>query len=177
MERIDQALRPADRRRGRPPSGQAMVEFVFVVFMLLVMLFALIDFARVIFDREVMVNLSREGSNLISRGTSMPDAMTAIFNSANPLNMQNDGYVIMTAVYSNGGTNQVTSQIMQGSHPEPSKVYNGGSITLPVTPNPLPQTNQYLFITEVYYQYQAITPIGKMLNFLMPTNLYDVAYF
>lgn len=172
MHRTAQVL-PRQRQ-----SGQAMVEFVFVLFMLLVLIFALIDFGRVIFDRQVLVNLSREGSNLASRGTSLNDSLTAVINSSNPLDFQNRGYVIITSIYNNNGTNTVNGQVKQGGHSMPSRVWkSGGSINLPATPVQLPRTNRTLFVTEVFYQYNAITPVGKMLNFLMPTNLYDVAYF
>ena len=55
--------------RGRCRSGQALVEFLFVVVILMVMLFGMIDFCRAISTWQVMVNVSREGSNLAARGS------------------------------------------------------------------------------------------------------------
>jgi len=34
-----------------------------------------------------------------------------------------------------------------------------------------------MYITEVFYTFAPITPVGKMLNFVMPSTLYQVAYF
>ena len=41
-----------------------------------------------------------------------------------------------------------------------------------------PQLNQTVYVTEVFYSFQAITPIGNFLSkTLLPTQLYNVAYF
>ena len=57
------------RIRRRSESGQAFIEFTFVVLMLIIMLFGLIDFGRAIYEHEVLTNLSREGARLaLGRG-------------------------------------------------------------------------------------------------------------
>src|SRR5689334_6984144 len=61
--------------RFRQCSGQALVEFALISLVLITLLFGLIDFGRAILVRQVMVNLSREGANLASRGTSFPDTL------------------------------------------------------------------------------------------------------
>ena len=40
------------------------------------------------------------------------------------------------------------------------------------------QLNQTVYVTEVFYNFQAITPIGNFLSkTFLPSQLYDVAYF
>jgi len=166
------------RLSGQGESGQAFIEFTFVALAMIVMLFALIDFGRVIYERQVMVNLTREGSNLASRGTSLTNTLTAITNSAAPLNISTKGRVILTAVYNNNGSLVVSNQLSAGGIFASSKVgTTGGPATLPATAFTIPQSNQYLYVTEVFYSYAPITPIGKLLSITLPTQLYDAAYF
>ena len=85
-----------DHLRNR--SGQALVEFTFVAIILLLMIFGLIDFCRAISVRQVITSLSREGSNLASRNTSLSNAVDAVIAAANPLNITTSGRVIITSV-------------------------------------------------------------------------------
>ena len=147
--------------------------------MMMVMLFGLIDFGRVIYERQILVNLTREGSNLASRGTTLSDTMTAVFTSASPLNMNTSGRVIVTTVFNSNGTFVVSGQLAQGGVSATSKVGTGvgNKATLPAAAVGIPQLNQTLYVTEVFYSFTPITPIGKLLKLALPTALYDVAYF
>ena len=48
---------------------------------------------------------------------------------------------------------------------------------MPATAVPIPQSNQTMFVSEVFYSYKPATPIGKLLNFNMTNALYDAAFF
>jgi Flp pilus assembly protein TadG len=174
--------------RSRARSGQALIEFMFVGFILLFMLFGMIDFCRAISTRQVLINLSREAANLAARGTgstadaSISNAISAVIAGAAPLSITTNGLVIITAVINNNGNYLVTNQIMEGalSNTAPSRIAPNGvgsTPTMPATAVQIPQTNQTVFVSEVYYKYQAATPIGRLLNFNMTNTLYDVAYF
>ena len=167
------------RTRRTHQSGQALVEFACVVFIMLAMVFGLIDFARAIYDREVMTNLSREGSNLASRGTDLNTSATAVILGSQDLNLRLNGRVIITSVANNSGAFKITGQVSQGGLSASSRVGSGigNPASLPVTAVTIPQPNQTVYITEVFYSYQPVTPIGKMLRLVMPSTLYDVAYF
>jgi Flp pilus assembly protein TadG len=173
--------------RSREQSGQALIEFMFVGFILLFMLFGMIDFSRAISTRQVLINLSREAANLAARGTgdtpdaTISNAITAVIAGAAPLDITKNGRVFITAVFNNNGNFKVTSQITEGGlNGVTSKVAPGGigsTPTMPATPVQIPQSNQTMFVSEVFYTYQAATPIGKLLNFNMTNALYDAAYF
>ncbi len=161
---------------------------MFVGFILLFMLFGMIDFCRAISTRQVLINLSREGANLAARGTgssadeSISNAIAAVIAGDAPLSIDTNGLVIITAVLNSNGTFLVTNQIKEGalSNSVPSKVAPGGigsTPTMPVTAVPIPQTNQTMFVSEVFYKYKPATPIGQLLNFNMTNTLYDAAYF
>jgi Flp pilus assembly protein TadG len=174
--------------RSRERSGQALIEFMFVGFIMLFMLFGMIDFCRAISTRQVIINLSREGANLAARGTgstadaAISNAIAAVIGAAAPLSITTNGLVIITAVLNSNGNYLVTNQIKEGalSNSAPSKVAPNGvgsTPNMPVTAVQIPQTNQTMFVSEVYYNYKPATPIGQLLNFNMTNALYDVAYF
>lgn len=158
-------------------SGQAIVEFSLVVMLLLIMACALADVGRAIYQEQVITNLTREGSNLAARGTSLTDSATAVVQGSAPLNIVINGRVIVTAVTNNGGAIQITGQVSQGGIPAASKVGTviGGLAALPAAAQP-PLT-QTVYVTEVFYAYQAVTPIGQLMGLTLPSILYDVAYF
>src|SRR5271157_1916127 len=159
-------------------SGQALIEFAISVTVLLTLLFAVIDFGRAIYDVEVMKNLTGEGSSLASRGTSLSDTATAVVGGATPLDLNDNGRVIVTSVFNNNNSLKVTGQASQGGIAALSKIGNviGGAATLPSAA--IPQVNQTVYVTEVFCNYKAITPIGNFLSKnVLPSQLYDVAYY
>jgi Flp pilus assembly protein TadG len=165
-------------------SGQALVEFTFVAATLLLLFFGLIDFCRAISVRQVITSLSREGSNLASRNTSLSNSIAAVLAAADPLNITNNGRIFISVVTNNAGTAWVADQMTFGgisTNGADSKVGHPGgpanSNWIPATTPALPESNQTIYVTEIYYSFQAVTPVGKFLNFALPTRLYDAAYF
>lgn len=167
------------RVRSGKRDGQALIEFALTSVMLFVLLFGIIDFCRAIKVQQVIVNLSREGANLASRGTTFSDTLNALVVSANPLVIDQKGYIILTTVSrDNNGALSITEQKKRGGLTSSSSRVGspgGGSVNLPNSQ--IPQPNQTLVVAEVFYSYAPVTPIGQLLNFAMPSVLYDVAYF
>jgi Flp pilus assembly protein TadG len=172
-------------RAVRNRSGQALVEFVFELMILLVLLFGLIDVGRFLTARQTLINVSREGSNLSLRQTSLSNAVAAVIASASPLTIGNTGSgstgrVIITEVTSINNVNTITDQYAQGGLTTvSSKIGTGISnpATMPSGVTGIPQPDDKVYITEVYYTFEPITPIGRLVQIALPTQLYDVAYF
>jgi Flp pilus assembly protein TadG len=162
-----------------------MIEFVFVAVVVIVLLFGLIDFGRAIYERQVITNITREGSNLAARGRGgSPDeiisnAVNAVIASASPLNINTKGRVIVSVVVNSNGIFRVTNQVSRGGITATSKVRNGPGVpaTMPALAPPIPQPSQSAYVTEVFYAFVPITPVGKLLKLVLPSRLYDVAYF
>lgn len=160
-------------------AGQALVEFTLAVALILIMFLGLVDLAQAIFEKQVITHLSREGSNLASRGTDLTAAAAAIVSGSAPLDLAHKGCVIMTSVYNNNGVFVIKGQTIRGGITSPSRIGNtvGSAAVLPVTAVPIPQPNQTLYVTEVFYTYEPITPLVKLIGVVLPSSLYDVAYF
>ncbi len=83
--------------------GIAAVEFALLLPILLMLLFGMIDAARALQANIIVVNISREGANLVARGkvqleTGSQDIIYALMASAPPLNVNQRGQVYITRV-------------------------------------------------------------------------------
>lgn len=159
-------------------SGQALMEFALCASVLFIIMFGVIDVSRALFVGQVIVNLTGEGCALASRGTTLSDSATAVMNASAPLDFAGHGRVIVSSVYNNSGTLKLTGQSAQGGLAATSRIGTvvGSTVTLPA--NATPQAGQTVFITEVFYTYHSITPVGSFLNAtIVPSQLYDIGYY
>lgn len=95
------ALLPAKRRRRA--AGIAAVEFAIVLPFLVILLLGVVDLARAIQAKIILLNISREGANLASRGTadlsgSSQTIMDALAASTPPLDMSGRGMIYITKI-------------------------------------------------------------------------------
>jgi Flp pilus assembly protein TadG len=167
------ASRPANQ------SGQAAVEFGFIAPTLIILLLAVIDFGRVLTNMEVMVGLTRQGSNLASRGTSLSASAAAVVAGDAPLDLNKNGEVIITSVANVKNVYTITGQTSQGGISRTSQIGTGvgNKATVPAASATILQNGQTIYVTEVFYTFQPITPIGQFMNVVMPSTLYEIAYF
>jgi Flp pilus assembly protein TadG len=160
-------------------SGQAAMEFALIATLMLVLFCMVVDFSRAIHDVQVMAGLSRQGSNLASRGTSLSDSVTAVVAGDPTLNLSNNGEVIITSVSNISRVLTITGQVSQGRNTQNSRVGTGvgNRATVPSSSAAMLAPGQTIYVTEVFYSYQAITPLKNVLKLAMPSTLYQAAYF
>ena len=188
--------RSINRKSGMGECGQVLLEFALTLPLLVVLVFGLIDFSRGIYIQQVLVSLTRDSSLMAARGTLPADVVTVLTTNTNttgtsPLDLMNRGRIIITPVINNGtdaipvyqvAAAQYSAGTCQGCTTMNSRVganVVGSSATLPPQPadgNSFPQPGKTVYVTEIFYAYQALTPIGTLLARVMPSQLYDVAY-
>jgi hypothetical protein len=165
------AVRPAQ-------SGQALVEFSLVALIFLLLMFGIIDFGRAVYTQVVVAHLAREGANLASRGTPLTESVSAVVTSSSPLDFApgGAGFVVITRISKHSGTSKVDEQKSGGGSAQTSKMGSTGNNATNV-PTGLPTDSDSLYVSEVFYKFKPITPIGSMLGITFPAVLYDAAYF
>ena len=191
------------RARLRSDGGQSLLELAIVLPLVLVLLLGIIEVGYAMLDQHIVTKLTREGSNLISRDTSIADAVTAMTNmSSRPVNF-NDGsskviFSVIKRVPTVGAANYDKDIIYQrfeyGSLAKSSALaFGGGSFggapdyeaansdnntSLQVTnlPANLTTLGGMLYVTEIYTRHTLITPLDR-LGVTLPDTLYSIAYF
>jgi Flp pilus assembly protein TadG len=165
-------------------SGQAAVEYAIIVTSMLLLLCAVIDFGRALNYMQVMVGLTRQGSNLASRGSTLAQAAASVVSGDAPLDLNSSGEVIVTSVTNTNNANTITGQATAGSLTLSSRIGNyvannpgASKASVPTGANSMLQAGQTVYVTEIFYTYHPITPIGNLMSIVMPTTLYEAGYF
>jgi Flp pilus assembly protein TadG len=182
----------------RGDSGQSTIELAIILPFLLLLALGVFEFARAIQAKNIVTNMSREGTNLVSRGSDDPQTiMSALASTAQPLEMaktRNDGMMYITELRgrSDGQVEVVTQYRWNhpGGYRPPSKVLD------PCTPwsndvcsptSTLPTANlsvlhlqpgdlaegQEAYATEVFSKHQAI--FSKIINY--GPDIYSITVF
>ncbi|HLK86950.1 MAG TPA: TadE/TadG family type IV pilus assembly protein [Candidatus Binataceae bacterium] len=159
--------------------GQAAVEFALIAGLMLLLVCMVIDLCRAIHDEQLIAGLSRQGSNLASRGTTLPQAAAAVIGGSAALDLNDNGQVIITSVTNINRVYTITDQFSRGKVSASSRIGTGigNPANMPASAKSALQPGQTMYITEIFFSYKPITPIKNLVKFAMPSTLYQAAYF
>jgi hypothetical protein len=186
-------------------SGQGLMEFAMVMPIFLLLVLGVVEIGYAMLDQHVVTKLTREGSNLISRDTTLQDAATAMKTmSTRPVDFTGTTSRLILSVIKRGGTTgtpnygkDILYQRYQiGGLPKASRLQTRGAVSFGSAPDytaanadtntnlqiaNLPATiilapGGMLYVTEVYTAHSSITPL-KGFGLTMPDTLYSIAYF
>jgi hypothetical protein len=83
----------------RNDKGAALIEFCIILPVLLLLVFAIIDFGRLILARLIITNVTREGGSLASRELKLPDDLIKMLqSSASPLDLSKSGRICISNI-------------------------------------------------------------------------------
>ena len=161
-------------------KGAALIEFCLILPVLIVMIFAIIDFGLFIRARLIITNITREGGNLASRDfKSGNDLIALLQSSASPLDLKNElGRIYIStidAAATSGSKPVVSDKLQAGNLAVSSGIPSKGS-----TSQPLGLTNAMynhlvyktsaktadingVTVVETFYLYKPITPLPKFI--------------
>ena len=185
-------------------SGQSIIEVALLLPLALVLVLGVVDVSYALLDQHVVIKLSREGSNLISRDVSLQDAAAAIRNmSTRPVNFD-DGATLIFSVLKKVGTTGAPNydrvvlyrRHTYGTLSAQSVLTTRGAASFGGAPNyeasdsdndtnlqiaNLPAhvdmvRGGLLYVTEIYTRHDLITPLDRF-GVTVPNRLYSIAYF
>jgi Flp pilus assembly protein TadG len=184
--------------------GQSVVEMAFLMPLVLVVALGVIEFGYALLDQHVVTKLTREGSNLISRDTTIDDAITAMRSmSTRPVDFSTRSRVIFSVLKKGSttstanydqvilyqraeyGTLAGTSGLRMrgsgtfGTGPDYVAVNSDTNSGLQIAnlPSYLDVTRGGLvYVTEIFTTHNLITPLDRF-GVTVPNTLYSIAYF
>ena len=187
----------------RDSSGQSLIEAALMLPVLFLIVFGTIELGYALVDSHTVTRLTREGSNLISRNTTLYDAGVAVDGMRTGLVDFGSNSKVIFSVIKRGGTTgtanydqqvlyqryeygglAATSRIVAsggtfGPGPDYVAVNSDNDTSLRVTgvsPNLVTVRGGLVYVTEVFSQHPQITPVGNF-GITVPQTLYSVAYF
>lgn len=193
------------RKRLSCDAGQGLIEFAMVSPIFLLLALGVAELGYAMLDQHIVTKLSREGSNLISRDTSLQDAATAMRSMATrPVDFNSTNSRLILSVIKRGGTTGTSNYNKDllyqrhqiGGLPGASKLMTRGPVSFGSAPDytaPNSDTNTNLqitnlpptvslapggmvYVTEVYTKHSSITPL-EGFGLALPETLYSIAYF
>jgi len=191
------------RQRLSSASGQSIIEFALVAPVIMVLVLGVVEFSYALLDEQVVTRLSREGSNMISRDTSLQDAATAMQNmSTQPVDFTSSSTIIFSVIENVGTTGaanynkavlyqryqygalSASSALLTsgagsfGGPPDYQAVNADNDTSLQITnlPPNLLITGGLLYVSEIFTTHTLITPLNNF-GITLPTTLYSIAYF
>jgi Flp pilus assembly protein TadG len=182
--------------------GQSLIEFALTLPLLILIVLGVVEVSYALFDQHIVTKLTREGSNLISRSTTLGDAMTALRTmSTAPVDLDNGSRVIFSVIrnvptvgaanynrailaqrYSYGtlsaaSTIQTAGSASFGPGPEYAAANQDNNTNLRVTNLPVTLSlGTSLYVTELYTTHPTLTPLANF-GVTVPQTLYSIAYF
>jgi hypothetical protein len=172
----------------RRNKGTALIEFCFILPILVIMVLFIIDFGRLIQARIIITNVAREGGNLASRGIATPtgtDLITMLQSSAAPLDLVQSGRICISSIEA-GNLNHpeptfvsAQDQLCEGGLGQPSGI-SSGATHLGLTAalydhlvfdddNQAPDING-VTIVETFYMFRPITPLPRFIANIFLTD-------
>lgn len=176
------------RREGQPTPGvgnergTAIIEFAFVLPVILVLLLGTIDFGHLIQTRLVMTNVAREGASIASRQSTVdPNITNLLAASGRPLQLDGaDGRVYVSRIKAGPSDASpqptVTNQFTAGSLGVTSRIdgsFANLGLSSGVFDHLVFNTNNgsadiaEVTVVEIYYKYRPITPFPNFAGGLL----------
>jgi hypothetical protein len=186
--------------------GQSIIEFALLSPLILVVALGVIEFGYALLDQHVVTKLTREGSNLISRDTTIDDAVNAMRSmSTRPVDFTTRSRVIFSVLKKGATTSSpnydkvilyqrleygsLTAGASSGLRMSGSGTFGGGpdyvaqnsdtntGLQIANLPAYLDVTRGgMVYVTEIFTTHDLLTPLDHF-GVTVPNTLYSIAYF
>ena len=183
---IHMPVKRCNRRRPLGQSGVAAVEMAIILPLMLLIIFALIDFGMIFDAKFIITNMAREGASLGSRDVqSATNLISMLQSGARPLDLASSGKIYIWKIRAGATKNAPKPTIdsqnsAAGGNLSVQSSINTNSSTLGLSSalynrlvfNISNNTSDISDITvvEVFYKYMPITPLANLVPGLLAGN-------
>lgn len=164
------------RRLGRDDGGQELVELAFVLPVLLIVLLGILEFGHMLDSRHTLSVLSREGANIASRGAPLQDALDVTMQNGGDISLGSLGGGVVSRVQIQDETPRVMDQVASTGYETMSRLGPEGQPATSVASLQLPN-GKSVYVVELFYDYQDLTPLGNFLRGVVADTMYDRAIY
>lgn len=160
--------------------GAAMAELAVLLPVVITTLLAVIDFGRLVYCHQVATDLTREAANLVSRGTSATDAWNAAAAADGPIQIDDDGAMIVSVIRRKTATDP-TPWIFEQTTNGPLKTVKSkiGTLNKKATVPHITSLATGVTVTavELYHGFAPVFASGDLALKFYPQTVYGVAFF
>ncbi len=160
----------------RNRKGQALAEATLVMPFLLVVLLGVIESGNGLSIKHKMITISREGANIASRGSSLQETLNTVMALGGEINLLETGGAVITRIIVDEGEPLVDGQVAFGSYSGSSRFGVVGDVATPLTDINTVE-GQAFYVVEIFYEYEGLTPIGRLLPDGWVDQMYERAVF
>ncbi|HEY7462447.1 MAG TPA: TadE/TadG family type IV pilus assembly protein [Gemmatimonadota bacterium] len=160
----------------RSTRGLALAEFAIVLPLLLMLVLGVIEYGNVLSRMHTLSSLSREGANLASRGSTLPEVLTNVLTNGADIALASRGGVVASRLQVQGGAARVLEQSASAGFGGRSLIGGAGGPAAGTGTWGLAE-GQVVYVVEIFYNYSRITPLQDVLGIRPPATLYERATF
>ncbi len=176
LKREPSSPRRARDRGLRGDGGQSLAEFALVLPMIIVVLLAVIELGNAFTVQHAITTISREGANIAARGTTLDTVLQVVMTNGSDLALASRGGSIASQVTIQSGQPLITQQLATLGYSGQSQIGGLGQIATGLTGLGLTEGSDH-YVVEVFFGYQAITPLANFLSGVIPSLMYQQAVF
>ncbi|MBT8396395.1 MAG: hypothetical protein HKO65_08200 [Gemmatimonadetes bacterium] len=157
-------------------AGQALVEAVLVVPLLLLVLLGLIESGNSLSTKHQMAVLSREGANIAARGTDLSETLNVVMTGGDGIQLTDQGGAVVSRIIVLHGKPVVDAQVAYPGFGDRSRLGLPDSVAVALLGiNPV--EGQTFHAVEVFFEYEPMTPLGGFLPAGWTDGIYERAIF
>ncbi|TFH21362.1 MAG: pilus assembly protein [Myxococcales bacterium] len=161
-------------------KGATLTELMILAPILVTTMLGSIDLGRLVFTRQVLTDLSREAANLVSRGATAQEALTATLLANQAFDLDSNGAIIISRVQRRSPTEArawVVEQEIRGSAGGYSSHIGqlDGAADIPKMTTIEPGVT--FTAVEIFIQFEPRFAFASLGLDLYPDVIYDAAFF
>lgn len=149
---------------------------VLVAPLLVVVLFAVFELGHAFDVAHTLAGLAREGANIASRGTALDTVLDVTLANGSSIALGREGGAVVSELQVKNGVPRIVSQVASSGYAGHSHLGHTGNPAASLAGLGLVD-GRTIYAVEVFYSYQPLTPIGRLVPGMLPGTVYDRAFF